>query len=253
MSNVVLKALIVDDEKLARRDLKYLLASVKGVEVVGEAANGIEALKMIEKTEPDIVFLDIEMPGLNGLEVVERLMPKGLKVDVIFVTAYDHYAVKAFDVNAIDYLLKPVAPERLAEAVDRARTRVSSGAPPSVPIDTIIASVTNRKNKKLTIRSGESMRIIDEDELIYASIEGGVVTAITHELEGTMSYQSLDELQGVLSDNFVRAHRAFVVNVDMITEVIPWFSGTFRLRMKNNSEIPLSRKQAKELRKLLDF
>lgn len=248
-----MKTIIVDDERLARRELRRLLKAIEDVAVTAEANNGIEAVAVIAKERPDLVFLDIEMPGLNGLQVAEKMLRDAIPAHVIFVTAYDHYAIKAFEVNAVDYLLKPIVPERLEESVGRVRRLMEAGAAPLRNIEQLVASLAAPKNKKLSLRSEKSSIIIDAADLIFAHAGQGVVTAVTAARSGTLACQSLDELQELLGDAFFRAHRGYLVNVDEIREVIPWFSGTFRLRMSNNSEIPLSRNRAKELRDILDF
>jgi two-component system LytT family response regulator/two-component system response regulator LytT len=254
MSDEDITVLIADDEKLARRDLKFLLDSIPDIQVAGEAKNGVEALEKIEKLSPQITFLDIEMPGLNGLQVVEKLIERGIETAVVFVTAYDHYAVRAFDVNAIDYLLKPVAAERLEETLRRIRKRLANNDQPAIDLENLLSAVKSKKVRKLSLRMEESHRIIDEADLIYAVVEKGIVTAITKESRGTLSCDSLDELQRLLhGERFLRVHRSYVVNVDMIQEVIPWFSGTYRLKLKNGSIIPLSRKHVKDLRAVLRF
>jgi two-component system response regulator LytT len=253
VSETTVKAVVVDDEKLARRELKRLLKGMSDVIVAAEAGNGIEAVEAIERERPDMVFLDIEMPGLNGIQVAEKLCSKGIAVHVVFVTAYDHYAIKAFDVNAVDYLLKPVAPERLEETVKRVRDRLSADTPPVLDVKQLLASLQADRKRKLTLRSDKSSIVVDAKDLIYACLDKGVVTAVTRETTGTLSCQSLDELEAQLDDTFFRAHRAYIVNIDMIREVTPWFSGTYRLRMANNSEVPLSRNRAKKLREIIDF
>jgi two-component system LytT family response regulator/two-component system response regulator LytT len=254
MSAEDITVLIADDEKLARRDLKFLLKSIPGIKVTGEAKNGVEALEKIEKLAPRITFLDIEMPGLNGLQVVEKLIERGIETTVVFVTAYDHYAVRAFEVNAADYLLKPVAAERLSETLRRIRMQLEDEGQTSVNLESILAAVKSNTVRKLSIRMEESHRIIDEADLFYAVVERGVITAITKDARGTLSCDSLDELQKLLpGERFLRVHRSYVVNVDMIQEVIPWFSGTYRLKLKNGSVIPLSRKHVKDLRAIIRF
>jgi DNA-binding LytR/AlgR family response regulator len=254
MSDENITVLIADDEKLARRDLKYLLDSIPDIQLAGEAKNGVEALEKIETLGPQITFLDIEMPGLNGLQVVEKLIERGIETAVVFVTAYDHYAVRAFEVNAIDYLLKPVASERLEATLRRIRKRLENRDRPGVDLESVLSALKTKKVSKLSLRMEESHRIIDEADLIYAVVEKGIVTAITTESRGTLACDSLDELQKLLpADRFLRVHRSYVVNVDMIQEVIPWFSGTYRLKLKNGSVIPLSRKHAKGLRAILRF
>lgn len=246
-----MKVLVVDDENLARKELRRLLGDIEGVEIVGEAANGIQALEMVEKKRPDLVLLDIEMPGMNGLKMAEKMVEKGMRTEVLFVTAYDHYAIQAFEVNAVDYLLKPVVPERLFAAIERARERKQEERTSNM--EKLLASLELRRRRKLSVRTEESVRIIDEDDLLYASIENGVITAVAKDVTGSLSCQSLDDLEKSLGENFVRTHRRYIVNIDMVREVIPYFSGTYRLKLKNNVEIPLSRNHAKELKRLLGF
>ncbi len=250
--NSPLRILLADDEKLARRELKRLLKGADDVEVIGEASNGLEALSMIRELRPDMVFLDIEMPGLSGIELVEKLMEKGPDVNVVMVTAYDHYAVKAFDVKAVDYVLKPVEQERLLESVRRVREKIESGER-SAGIERLLEALRSGDRKKLSLRSDESTLIIDADDLVFAYFEEGSVVGVTTGATGTLNYKSLDDLHAALGSGFVRAHRKYLVNLDMIREVIPWFSGSYRLRLKNKSEIPLSRRHAKELREILKF
>ncbi|MFH1754703.1 MAG: LytTR family DNA-binding domain-containing protein [Candidatus Latescibacterota bacterium] len=254
MSERDITVFIADDEKLARRDLKFLLKVIPDITVSGEAKNGVEALEKIEQLSPDITFLDIEMPGLNGLQVVEKLIERGVDTAVVFVTAYDHYAVKAFEVNAVDYLLKPVAAERLKETLRRIRKRMEDGGLSPLSLEGLLSAVKSQEVRKLSIRMDESHRIIDPADMIYAVVEKGVITAITADARGALSCDSLDELQRLLpGERFIRVHRSYVVNVDMIEEVMPWFSGTYRLKLKNGSVVPLSRKNVKDLRAIIRF
>ncbi len=254
MREGVLSVLVVDDEKLARRDLKFLLKSIENISIAGEAKNGVEALERIERLSPDLTLLDIEMPGLNGLQVVEKLLAKGLETAVVFVTAYDHYAVRAFEVNAVDYLLKPVAAERLEKAIRRVRKRREGGVDSMQSLKGLLSAMKSHRSRKLSLRLGDSHRIIGEEELILAFIERGVITAVTKECQGTLACQSLEELQELLSeDRFTRVHRRFIVNIDMISEVIPWFSGTYRLKLKNGTMVPLSRNRVRSLRQIIRF
>jgi two-component system LytT family response regulator/two-component system response regulator LytT len=256
---MVLRALIVDDEKLARRELRRLLEAVSEVEVVGEAKNGLEALERIEALKPDLVFLDVEMPGLDGIGVAERLVEEDRRPHVVFVTAYDHYAVKAFEVNAVDYLLKPVDPERLQEAVERAgRAREEGGG--GEALEKLLAQWRGGSEasddppvRRLTLRVEGTLRVVDPPEVLYASVEDGVVVAATPSFKGAMGCESLEEALRLLGPRFRRVHRKFVVNLEAVDEVIPWFSGTYRVRLHTGKEIPVSRGHAKELRKVLRF
>jgi len=245
-----ISAIIADDEELARDELRFLLDEIGDVEIVGTANNGLEAFELIRKLDPTIAFLDIQMPGLDGLGVVRRL--KEAQIDpphIVFSTAWDHFAVEAFRLDAMDYILKPVDKERLEETVERARRLLSdriaaepSTAPPAF--------------NKLLVRSGARNLIVDPQELIYATIDSGVITLVTTQTEGQSSYRTLEELQAALDpETFWRAHRSFVVNMNRIREVVPWFKSTWQLKMddKKGSEIPVSRTQSRRLREMLNL
>src|SRR2546427_10485555 len=173
-----LRAIVVDDEQLARDELGYLLGQVGGVEVIGQAGNGLEALTTIDRLQPDVVFLDVQMPGLTGFEVARRLVDGGADAQIIFVTAYDHNAIEAFEVNAVDYLLKPVDPTRLEVAVQRARRRISTdrpsdrgtGAAGSIndQLEKIVQLVTERQSRRerLAIQVGERFLLVQSEEII---------------------------------------------------------------------------------------
>ena len=258
-----LRAVLVDDEQLARDELGYLLGQVGGVEVIGQAGNGLEALTTIERLQPDLVFLDVQMPGLTGFEVARRLVDGGAEVHVIFVTAYDQHAIEAFEVNAVDYLLKPVDPNRLEVAVQRARRRVTSDLPlrglPHVDteqLEKIIQLVTDRQSRRerLAIKVGERFLLVQADEIIYASMADDSITVVTPQHSGTSNYRTLDELQARLDPSvFWRVHRSHLVNINKIKEIVPWFSRNYLLRMKDakSTEIPVSRTQTRRLREYL--
>ena len=249
-----ISAIIADDEDLARAELKYLLEEIGDIEAVGEASNGLEAVELIRKLDPALAFLDIQMPGLDGLSVVRRLQETGIDPPhIVFSTAYDQFAVEAFRLEATDYLLKPVERERLEETVDRVRRLITdriseaSGSPPPQK-----GPVSNR----LLVRCGARNLIVDPHELIFATIDGGVITLVTTQLEGQSSYRTLEELQAALdSEIFWRAHRSFVVNINRIREVMPWFKSTYQLKMedKKGSEVPVSRLQSRRLREMLNL
>jgi len=245
---------IVDDEKPARIELKRLLSRFKDVEVVGEAEDGLQAIKLIRRIKPEVILLDIQMPGLDGFQVIEKI--KGLdKVPfVIFITAYDEYAIRAFEVNAIDYILKPVEEERLAEAIQRARGGIGdSGRMPD--LEALLRALKPAK-KRIALRVGESIVMVDVDDIIYATVSSGELKVVTEKVEGSPSLRSLDELSRELPpEQFVRVHRAYIANVDKIHEITPWFNGSYRIKMKDEKGpvIPLSRNQAKELRKRFNW
>ncbi len=250
-----MSAIIADDEQLARDELKFLLDQIGDVEVVATAANGLEALDAIERLDPALAFLDIQMPGLDGLSVVRRLHDRQIEPPhIIFSTAFDRFAVEAFRLDAMDYLLKPVDRERLEQTVSRARKivadRISEPAvqpPPARP---------GPGFTKLLLRNGARNLIIDPQELIYATIDAGVITLVTAQTEGQANFRTLEELQAAIDpDLFWRAHRSFIVNINKIREVVPWFKSTYQLKMddKKGTEIPVSRIQSRRLREMLNL
>jgi two-component system LytT family response regulator/two-component system response regulator LytT len=269
-----ISALIIDDEQLAREELKYLLDAVGGVEVVGQGANGIEAVDLIEERQPDVVFLDVQMPGQDGFAVIQRLMERSRErasvlPQFIFATAYDQYAVKAFDVNAVDYLLKPFDRARVEAAVERARARIAVGgaAAPEAGIESQLdrllrllnrpqGAEQGRPSAKLVVQAQSRLLLVDQAEICFAAIDEGVIRVVTRNFEGQSKCRTLEDLMELLDPaRFWRAHRGFVVNIDQIREVMPWFKSSYQLRMndKQQTEIPVSRAQTKRLRELFNL
>jgi len=252
-----LKAVLVDDEELARDELGYLLGQVGGVDVVGQAGNGLEAITAINRLQPDVVFLDVQMPGLTGFEVARRMLDSAVRPQVVFVTAYDQHAIEAFEVNAVDYLLKPVEPARLEVAIERARRRISSDRQPNDgQLERIVQMVADRQNRRdrLAIKVGERFLLVQSEEVIYASLADDAITVVTSQHAGVSNYRTLDELQTRLDPNvFWRVHRSHLVNINMIKEIVPWFSRNYILRMRDEkaTEIPVSRTQTRRLREYL--
>jgi len=262
-----LKVLVVDDEQLARDELCYQLQRIGEVEVVGQAGNGLEALSAVEQYEPHLIFLDIQMPGLTGFEVARRLLSYGPHTPaMVFVTAFDQHAIEAFEVNAVDYLLKPVEPTRLEQAVDRARRRIeagrpASGAPLNDQLEQIVKMMAGRsflvdrvRRDQVAIKVGERFMLVQAEEIIFASLADESINIVTGQVAGTSNYRTLDDLQARLDPEvFWRVHRSHLVNINKIKEIVPWFSRNYILRMKDakGTEIPVSRAQTKRLREYL--
>ncbi len=262
--NHALRVVVVDDEQLAREELCYQLEQIDGIHVVAQASNGIEAIGAVEQHEPDLVFLDIQMPGLGGFEVARRLLQHEEEAPaLVFVTAFDQHAIEAFEVNAVDYLLKPVESGRLEQALQRARRRVDAERPgPAVPAPTndqleqIVKMMAGRQTRRdqVAIRVGERFVLVQADEIIYASLADESINIVTGQVAGTSNYRTLDDLQARLDpDVFWRVHRSHLVNINKIKEIVPWFSRNYILRMKDakGTEIPVSRAQTKRLRDYL--
>ncbi len=287
---MTLSALIVDDEQLAREELAYLLAQVGGVDVVAQGANGIEAVELIEEHHPDMVFLDVQMPGLDGFAVIQKLIDRRSKANavaalkaqfvppqvaeplpqIVFATAYDQYAVRAFDVNAVDYLLKPFDRVRVEQAVERVRGRLAGGSPngaasslPESQIESLLRLLNRPQGAsrtlqpaKLIVQVQSRLLLIDQTEICFAAIDDGVIRVVTQSFEGCSKCRTLEELLDQLDPAvFWRAHRGFVVNINHIREVVPWFKSSYQLRMndKQKTEIPVSRAQTRRLRELFNL
>jgi two-component system, LytTR family, response regulator LytT len=303
-----ISALIIDDERLARDELKYLLDSIGGVDVLAQGANGIEAVELIEEHQPDLVFLDVQMPGMDGFGVLERLMAlrrqSGEEAEpmpqIVFATAFDQYAVRAFEVNAVDYLLKPFDRSRVLAAVERVRARLANGnagtaagqrEQPTEPqhlvhanigtkigasVDSMIDSKIDALLRllkstpsthggghparvpapKLIVQAQSRLLLIDQVEICFAAIDDGVIRIVTRTFEGQSKCRTLEELMELLDPaHFWRAHRGYVVNIDHIREVVPWFKSSYQLRMndKQQTEIPVSRAQTKRLKELFNL
>lgn len=261
MDGPTLRTIVVDDEQLARDELCFLLGQLNDLEVVGQAANGIEALRVVEETSPDLVMLDVQMPGLTGFEVARRLVRAGVDAQFIFVTAYDQHAIEAFEVNAVDYLLKPVEAERLATAVDRARRRIQTDRTPerersTDELERLLQLLSDRQDRReqLAVKVADRFLLVQSDEVVHASVEDDVITVVTNSLSGTSNYRTLDELQARLDPAvFWRVHRSHLVNINKIKEIVPWFSRNYILKMRDGkgTEIPVSRSQTKRLREYL--
>jgi two-component system LytT family response regulator/two-component system response regulator LytT len=258
-----LRVLVVDDEQLAREELCYQLDQLGDIAIVAQAADGVEALALVDKHDPDLVFLDIQMPGLGGFEVARRLLEREEMPALVFVTAYDQHAIEAFEVNAVDYLLKPVEAGRLDQAVQRARRRVEAdrpmpaGATPvNDQLERIVKMMAGRqvRREQVAIRVGERFLLVQADEIIYASLADESINIVTGQVAGTSNYRTLDDLQARLDPEvFWRVHRSHLVNINKIKEIVPWFSRNYILRMKDTkgTEIPVSRTQTKRLREYL--
>lgn len=259
-----LRVLVVDDEQLARDELCYQLERSGDIDVVGQAANGLEALAAAARHAPDVLFLDIQMPGLTGFEVARRLLAGEAQAPaMVFVTAFDQYAIEAFDVNAVDYLLKPVDPGRLEQALDRARQRLrggraAAGSPVDLTgqLDRIVRLMADRADRRdqVAVRTGERFVLVQADDIIFASLVDESITIVAGQVMGTSNYRTLDDLQARLDPGtFWRVHRSHLVNINKIKEIVPWFSRNYILRMRDpkGTEIPVSRSQTKRLREYL--
>jgi len=194
---VSFSAVIVDDEQLALDELSYLLKSVDDVEIIAQGHNGLEAVNLIKEHSPDIVFLDVQMPGLDGFGVIKKLVDRKINVpQIIFATAFDQYAVKAFEVNAIDYLLKPFDKKRVSQALEKVRKRTQPSSNSSDKLETLVKMLESQRpqNSKVLLRSAGRLLLIDQKDVCYASIQDGVISVVTTNLEGQSNCRTLEEL-----------------------------------------------------------
>ena len=257
---MAINTIIVDDERPARDELHFLLKGFPEISVIGQGKNGLEALALIKEHDPDLVFLDVQMPGLDGFGVIKKLVERKVRVpQIVFATAFDNYAIQAFEVNAVDYVLKPFDKARIAKAVQRAKKQVEANASPVDRLESLVDQLGAPKVKsaqpvKLLVKSQARMFLVDAEEMIYASIQDGTITIFARDAEGVSNYRTIEELAAALDgDVFWRAHRSYLININHIKEVVPWFKSSYMLKMndKRQSEIPVSRAQTKRLRELL--
>ena len=260
-----LSVVIVDDEQLARDELAYLLKNLGEVNVVAQGKNGLEAINLIREHNPDLVFLDVQMPGLDGFGVIKKLLDRKVSLPkIVFATAFDQYAVKAFEVNAVDYILKPFDKKRVALSIEKARTKLEAGAEPEEKFETLVRMLESQKlptakTAKILIKAAGRLFLTDPKDICYATIDDGVITVATSGhagMEGQSNCRTLEELFENLDPHFFwRAHRSFLVNINHIREVVPWLKSSYQLRMddKKQTEIPVSRAQTRRLRELFNL
>jgi two-component system LytT family response regulator/two-component system response regulator LytT len=254
--SAIFKTVLVDDEPLACDELRFLLKPYADIDIIGEADSGAAALELIKAANPQVIFLDVQMRGLNGYETakeIRRLSPDTL---IVFATAYDDYAVKAFEIDAIDYLLKPFETLRIAHTVERIR-RIARDQTWQTAVNNVDAILRTQVHlKKLPVLKQNRLILIDFRDIVLACTVGGgaegveIVTGdAVYSFEGTLTDLE-DRLQHEL---FLRIHKSYIVNLEKIIEVIPWFKGTYWLKMadRQNSQVPVSKLQIKKLKKTL--
>ena len=243
-----MRVLIVDDEPLARRGLRRLLESEPDVEIAGEAGSGPAAIEAIARLTPDLVFLDIQMPEMDGLEVVAALGPERMP-QVIFVTAYDKYAIEAFDLNAADYVLKPVDPERFQRALERARKRKPDEL--EERLRRVLEMVRPTRPERLVIRSAGKIQFVSVDEIDWVNAEDNYVR-IHAAGKSYLMRETVTGLEERLDQSlFVRIRRSTIVRIDRIREVKPLLNGTFELLLEDGTRVVSARRFREAVEKLL--
>jgi two-component system LytT family response regulator len=255
-----IRVLVVDDEPLARRGIRQLLEKEKDFEITGEAVNGREAVSVIHKLKPDLVFLDIQMPLLDGFSFVEKV-GAGFLPEIVFVTAYDEHAIRAFEINALDYLLKPIDPERFVKTLNRVRARLKSAQTKEIDqrLSTVLKSLESAKSKseqptyleRIAVKKAEHITFVDVNEIDWISSEGNYVQlhakSKTHLLRETM-----DGIERKLNpQKFVRLRRSTIVRIQQIKELHPLFNGEFAVILKDGTELSSSRRYRQNLNLLL--
>jgi DNA-binding LytR/AlgR family response regulator len=245
----MIHALVVDDEKLARDRLVSFLRGIDDVEVIGQAKNGVEAVRVIAEESPDLVFLDVQMPGMDGFEVLKAVKTPA---HIVFATAFDEYAIRAFEVHAADYLLKPISRARLEESVRRVRQRIGGDVPATQLRDLMqrLEARARRYLSQLPVHRGRQILVLPVDQILWFEVEYRLVYA---HIDGDryMTNFTLKELEERLDPEVIfRAHKSRLVNLKHVRAIVPWFGGRFKLVMRDQtgSEVELSRAQARELR-----
>ncbi len=251
--SVPLRIFIVDDEAPARRGLRHHLERLSCVKVAGEAANGTEALKGIRELKPDVVFIDIQMPGLSGLDLARFLYELPKPPLVVFATACQEHALDAFEVDAVDYLCKPFTAERVEKAVNKAARVLAASVPSPAAAE---ASTTGEGScRKIPLYRGENIVPTAPERIVFAYAEEGEVRVQTP--DGSLFARfTLAELERKLAPaGFFRPHRSYLVNINFVREVIPWFNGSYKLVMgdKERTEVPVSRYNVNDLKRHFDF
>ena len=242
----MIKVLIADDEAPAREELSFLISRLVGFQVVGVASSGSQAVFLIKELHPQVVFLDIQMPGLNGLEVskaIEALDPKPL---IVFVTAYDEYALNAFEVEAVDYLLKPVSDDRLLKTARRLKELLEPKL--AEKIETLLSGQGKEPVlKRIPVEKNGRIKLLEPGEIVCFFADQGYIVARTGAGDFITNF-TLNELEDKIGQRtFFRCHKSYIVNLDYIKEIIPWTYSSYKLIMNNNDEIPVSRQKSKDL------
>lgn len=259
MAASALKTLIVDDEKPARDRLRLLLAKDRRVELVGEAGNGPEAIEAVARHHPQLILLDIQMPGMDGFDVVRMLEHPPL---VVFTTAFDEYAIKAFEIHALDYLLKPIPQKRLRAAIDRAIEtweRIEGGGAEDWQarlLEAVNAVAPPKPMTRVPVRAGETIRLVPLEDVLWFYVRDKLVSLVTAEGELDTQFTTIQELERKLDPEvFFRIHRSMLVNLDHVKEIQPWFSGTLKVVMDDAdaSELDVSREHARRLRRQIGW
>ncbi|MFJ5717376.1 LytR/AlgR family response regulator transcription factor [Neobacillus sp. NPDC093127] len=245
----MLKAYILDDEPLARDELKYLLIRSEQVDILGEADCVEDAVAAIIELKPDLVFLDIELAEENGLSLARQLEPLEQTPAIVFATAYDEYALEAFDLDAVDYILKPFDEERIHKTLEKIKKMQNLGKKNNL----IQSSVKQNNNGKIAVLVDERIVLLTVADIVYLESSEGKCNIVTIEQAYKVAEALVVLEKKVNNAKFLRVHRSFIVNVDHIVEIEPWFNSTYNLHMRDGSQVPVSRTYVKLLKRQLGF
>jgi len=252
----MLRVVLVDDEKLALEELSFILSKNSDIEIIGKYVDSLTALEFIKKSKPEIVFLDIEMPDIDGFTLAEEISKMDFSVCIIFATVFDKYAVKAFEVNAIDYVLKPFSEKRLQITMDKINDRYKSNENiPKCSYNDIFPEKQEIKGiKKIPLWKDECIFLVHPQDILYCTVLNKEVFVLTKDASFTTQY-TLNQLGNKLCNhNFFRSHKSYLVNLDKIYKIIPWFNSTFMLKIEEwKEEVPVSRHYVKEFKKIIDM
>ncbi|SOD14531.1 LytR/AlgR family response regulator transcription factor [Pedobacter xixiisoli] len=244
------KTIIIEDEQLARQRLKRLLNNYSEIEIIAEAENGAQGLALINKHQPDLIFLDIEMPILNGFEMLAQLTENQPKV--VFTTAYDQYAIKAFEEGSIDYLLKPIELERLDKTI--AKLKQTNLAKPAIAIEDLLQQIKGKPTAKtLTVKLGDRILLIKFEDIVHIQAEDKYVFLHTADGKKHLTDYTLSTLEEKLPEDFLRIHRSDIINTNHITEIRRGFNGALVFVMSNGEKVTSSRSNSESLRQRFEI
>ena len=237
------KIFIVEDELYVRDEIKFMLKNYASLEIVGDADNSLDAVIGIQNTNPDVVFLDIKLGDLDGITLAKKIIGMKKDIKIVFVTAFDHYAVEGFELNAVDYVLKPFSEERLAKTVKRITHDESAEPKTTIP---------SKTNDKLIMKDNKVWKIVDIKDICYFQSQDHVTTAVTISGAYTLGYTLRDLEEQLPGNTFIRIHKSFILNVGFIDEIIPWFNYTYKISVKNGcGELPIGRSYMKKFKSAL--
>lgn len=248
----MLKAFIVDDEPLARDELSYLLKRSRQVEIAGEAECLEAAFERLNNLDIDVVFLDIQLADESGIEIASRLNQLDYPPLIVFATAYDEYALKAFELNAVDYLLKPIDEKRIQLTIDKLY-KLAWNKEQKIPLSSRWHSIQNDRSEKLAVSIDEKIVLLDINDIVYIGTQDGKTVVATEKQKLWVNEPLVTFERKLQFPSIMRVHRAYLVNIDAILEIEPWFNSTYNLIMKSGEKVPVSRTYTKELKQLLGF